>query len=157
MGADSNCIDRFYVTCRKGIRRLLGLPYNTHCGIVNLICADLPIDNQIDRTCKFLASCKASDNVLNVHYLVLFHTIATTWRFNFSISSHFDRNFFVAPTVDRREYHMTCHMISLQSGQKQNRQTSAVLRLECSLDCISGSVGYQQNIFRSFSHCQRFF
>ena len=35
--------------------------------------------------------------------------------------------------------------------------TSAVLRLECSLDCISGSVGHQQNIFRSFSHCQRFF
>ena len=36
-------------------------------------------------------------------------------------------------------------------------ETSAVLRLECSLDCISGSVGHQQNIFRSFSHCQRFF
>ena len=29
-------------------------------------------------------------------------------------------------------------------------KTSAVLRLECSLDCISGSVGHQQNIFRSF-------
>ena len=36
-------------------------------------------------------------------------------------------------------------------------QTSAVLRLECSIDCISGSVGHQTNIFRSFSHCQRFF
>ena len=35
--------------------------------------------------------------------------------------------------------------------------TSAVLRLECSLDCISGSVGHQQNIVRSFSHCRRFF
>ena len=35
--------------------------------------------------------------------------------------------------------------------------TSAVLRLECSLVCISGSVGHKQNIFRSFSHCQRFF
>ena len=34
--------------------------------------------------------------------------------------------------------------------------TSAVLRLECSLDCISESMGHQQNIFRSFSHCQRF-
>ena len=28
--------------------------------------------------------------------------------------------------------------------------TSAVLRLECSLDCISGSVGHQQNIFVHF-------
>ena len=31
-----------------------------------------------------------------------------------------------------------------------------MLRLECSIDCISGPVGHQQNIFRSFSHCQRF-
>ena len=31
--------------------------------------------------------------------------------------------------------------------------TSAVLRLECSIDCINGSVGHQQNIFRSFFHC----
>ena len=29
----------------------------------------------------------------------------------------------------------------------QNNYTRAVLRLECSLDCISGSVGHQQNIF----------
>ena len=36
-------------------------------------------------------------------------------------------------------------------------ETSAVLRLECSIDCISGSVGHQQNIFCSFSHCQRLF
>ena len=35
--------------------------------------------------------------------------------------------------------------------------TSAVLRLECLNDCISGSVGHQQNIFRSFPHCQHFF
>ena len=39
----------------------------------------------------------------------------------------------------------------------ESQWTSAVLRLECSLVCISGSVGHQQNIFRSFSHCQRFF
>ena len=36
-------------------------------------------------------------------------------------------------------------------------KTSAVLRLECSIDCISGSVGHQQNIFGLFFHCQRFF
>ena len=35
--------------------------------------------------------------------------------------------------------------------------TSAVLRLECSIDCISGSVNHEQNIFRLFSNCQRFF
>ena len=37
------------------------------------------------------------------------------------------------------------------------RTTRAVLRLECSIDYISESVGHHQNIFRSFSHCQRFF
>ena len=42
-------------------------------------------------------------------------------------------------------------------GPRALVQTSAVLRLECSIDCISGSVGHQHNIFRSFSHCQRFF
>ena len=35
--------------------------------------------------------------------------------------------------------------------------TSAVLRMECSIDCINGSVGHQQNMFRSFAHRQRFF
>ena len=33
---------------------------------------------------------------------------------------------------------------------------SAVLRLECSLDCIRGSVGQQQHSYRLFYHCQRF-
>ena len=47
------------------IRLSLGLPYNTHCELLNFICDDLPIDNQIDRrTCKFPTSCNASDNVL---------------------------------------------------------------------------------------------
>ena len=41
--------------------------------------------------------------------------------------------------------------------QPYSTPTSAVLRLECSIYCISGSMGHQQNIVRSFSHCQRFF
>ena len=40
---------------------------------------------------------------------------------------------------------------------KDDEITSAVLRLACSIDCISGSVGHQQNMFSSFSHCQRLF
>ena len=50
-----------------------------------------------------------------------------------------------------------------QRGRRHARQnrltiiTSAVLRLQCSIDRISGSVGHQQNIVRSFSHCRRFF
>ena len=71
---DINCIDRFYVAWRKGIRRLPGLPYNTYCELLNLICDDLPTDNQIDgRTCKCLASCKASDHVLTQLFYNLAH------------------------------------------------------------------------------------
>ena len=52
------------VAWRKGIRRLLGVPYNTHCEL-NLICNEIPIDSQIDkRVYTFLASCKESDNSL---------------------------------------------------------------------------------------------
>ena len=40
--------------------------------------------------------------------------------------------------------------------RQMSTTTSAVLRLECSIDCISGSVGHQQHIFRLFYHCPRF-
>ena len=68
-------------------------------------------------------------------YIVLLHTFATTWRFNFSISSHFDRSFLVAPTVHQPEYHMICHMtshmISLQSCKiKTDKQTNNVKDVE---------------------------
>ena len=48
-----------------------------------------------------------------------------------------------------------CHYYICDSTLYSNDHTSAVLRLECSSDCMSGSVGHQQNIFRSFSHCLR--
>ena len=34
--------------------------------------------------------------------------------------------------------------------------TSAVLRLECSLDYVSGSVGHQHRSYRLLYHSQRF-
>ena len=45
----------------------------------------------------------------------------------------------------------------LVASVSRDGPTGAVLRLECSIDFISGSVGHQQNIFRLFYHCQRFF
>ena len=38
-------------------------------------------------------------------------------------------------------------VIAISSLEFMHLITRAVLRLECSLDCISGSVGHQQNIF----------
>ena len=46
---EGNNISSFYVAWRKGVRKLLSLPYNTHCVLLNLICRDITIDNQLDR------------------------------------------------------------------------------------------------------------
>ena len=62
---DGKNISSFYVAWRKGVRKLLSLPYNTHCALLNLICHDTTIDNQLDgRVVKFLACCKISNNTL---------------------------------------------------------------------------------------------
>ena len=46
---DGKNIEKFYVAWRKGIRRLFGLPNNTHCALLNLIFNDITIDSQIDK------------------------------------------------------------------------------------------------------------
>ena len=62
---DGKNISSFYVAWRKGVQKLLSLPYNTHCVLLNLICHDTTIDNQLDRrVVKFLACCKISNNTL---------------------------------------------------------------------------------------------
>ena len=56
---------RIAISWRKGVRKLLGLPYNTHCDLINLICNDIPISNQLDkRVLKCLSSCAANENIL---------------------------------------------------------------------------------------------
>ena len=62
---DGKNISSFYVAWRKGVRKLLSLPYNTHCVLLNLKCHDTTIDNQLDRrVVNFLACCKISNNTL---------------------------------------------------------------------------------------------
>ena len=62
---DGKNISSFYVAWRNSVRKLLSLPYNTHCVLLNLICHDTTIDNQLDRrVVKCLASCKISNNTL---------------------------------------------------------------------------------------------
>jgi len=41
------------ITWRKGIRRLWGLPYNTHCDILPVLCDALPV---FDVLCKRVLS-----------------------------------------------------------------------------------------------------
>ena len=40
-------VQRFYVSWRKCIRKLFGLPYNTHCNLLHMICEDLDVKNQL--------------------------------------------------------------------------------------------------------------
>ena len=77
-----------------------------------------------------------------VHFAFLFTLMFTNYVPLLKITKKMGLNYFLMRNYILHNQTLDC--------------TSAVLRLECSIDCISGSVGHQQNIFRSFSHCQRF-
>ena len=56
-------VDAFYVAWRKCIRRLLRIPYRSHCNLLHLICDDLPPDKQIHRrVINFINQCLVSNN-----------------------------------------------------------------------------------------------
>ena len=55
-------VDTFYVTWRKAIRRILGVPLKTLCKMLPLIANCLPIETQIiSRMVKFVQGCIKSD------------------------------------------------------------------------------------------------
>ena len=59
---DREC-ERFYVAWYKCIRRLLNVPSQTHCDLLNIICNDCPVDVQLHKTfLKFFKSCCTSNN-----------------------------------------------------------------------------------------------
>ena len=65
---------------------------------------------------------------------------------------NYDRTVHISVDVDLRTLLDRKNLSSNSKGQVAAHRvtgliTRAVLRLECSLDCISGSVGHQQNIF----------
>ncbi len=61
----SRSMNKFYVSWRKSIRYLLGLPRTTHCNLLHLICNDVPVDYQlIYRFCTFYNSLISSNNVI---------------------------------------------------------------------------------------------
>ena len=52
------CVEEFYSTWRKGIRKLFNLPVCTHCNMVPLLADCLPIQIQImNRMMRFMKSC----------------------------------------------------------------------------------------------------
>ena len=53
--------ETFYIAWRKCIRRLLGVPYNTHSNLLPLICNDIPVEIQLMcRFINFVRSCSKS-------------------------------------------------------------------------------------------------
>ena len=65
---DYSCksVESFFVTWQKCIRRLLSLPYNTHCNLLPLISNDLPVECQLyKRVFKFDVSLFKSNNMYN--------------------------------------------------------------------------------------------
>ena len=59
----SKHVEMFYITWRKCIRRLLGLPYRAHNNLLHLICNDIPVDGQLHlRFLNFFVNNLKSDN-----------------------------------------------------------------------------------------------
>ena len=58
---ESKACERFYIAWRKFIRRLLNLPYKTHCSLFYLICHDLSVNVQLYFRCiNFVKTCMHS-------------------------------------------------------------------------------------------------
>ena len=58
-------IGKFYVAWRKSIRRIFNIPYTTHCALLNEICGDMPVQDQLYiRFINFYRSLLNSNNML---------------------------------------------------------------------------------------------
>ena len=59
----STGIKRFYTAWRKCVRRVLGVPYTTHCNLLHYICADDDVVTQLSRRfVKFIQTVKKGGN-----------------------------------------------------------------------------------------------
>lgn len=57
--------NRFFTAWRKNVRRVLRVPYMTHCNLLPLLCDDINIDMQVhSRIAKFLKTCIVSPNAM---------------------------------------------------------------------------------------------
>ena len=55
---ESKACEKFYTAWRKCVRRLLNLPYKTHCSLLHLICDDLSVNVQLYIRCiNFVKTC----------------------------------------------------------------------------------------------------
>ena len=61
----NKAVELFYVSWRKAIRKIMNLPRNTHCNLLNGICNDIPVKDQLlRRSLKFILSILESSNRL---------------------------------------------------------------------------------------------
>ena len=57
--------NKLYVTWRKAIRRILSLPYSTHCELLSYICNDIPLLEQLlKRVINLTKSARSSKNTI---------------------------------------------------------------------------------------------
>ncbi len=58
-------ICKFYVSWRKAVRYILGLPRTTHCALLNEICSDIPVHEQLySRFIKFIKGVTQCNNIV---------------------------------------------------------------------------------------------
>jgi len=77
----SCAIERFCVACRKGLRRMMGLPYAAHSHLLPLLSNILQIFNDIcRRSVKFILSCLCSGSAL-IHTVANYGVLARSHSF----------------------------------------------------------------------------
>ena len=61
----NNTVNKFYVNWRKAIRKIFGLPYTAHCGLLPYICDDFNVNIQLyHRLITFCRTLSTSSNTL---------------------------------------------------------------------------------------------
>ena len=91
----SKLCDKLYTAWRKCIRRLLGLPYNTHSRFLHIMCNDINVEQQLQMRCiNFVMSCNKSksDSVHMCYKLAINGSRSSLSKSWFHISTDINAN-----------------------------------------------------------------
>ena len=122
----SRDIQRFYTAWRKCIRRIIGVPYKTHCNLLHLIVEDLDISTQLLNRCsKFIKSIIDSNNHLSNLCLQL---AANGSRSNLGLTISYMSHAFNIPRYDIYMYGTKPRISTRGEKSQQLTDTAYVIR-----------------------------
>lgn len=99
--------NKLYVTWRKAVRRILSLPYSTHCELLSYICNDIPLLEQLlKRVINFTKSARSSKNTItNMCYKLALNGSGSSMSNNITfLADYFRTNRYDVHTVNVYEF-----------------------------------------------------